>query len=403
MSSGGFGVENLPYGAFRVGGASEPRLGVRLEDDVVDLNALALSGAFEELGLRDVLTAPVLNPLLAEPPSVWQALRVRLRELVSAGVDSAVLHRLDDVTLCLPFAVGDYVDFYSSLGHAANLGRIFRPAAPALPAAWRYLPIGYHGRSGSVLVTGTDVYRPSGQRKADDQDPTVGPSEALDIELELGFVTGGPATAPGTAIGVDSAAEHIFGVVLVNDWSARDLQRWEYVPLGPFLGKSFATSISAWVVPLAALGTARTAGPVQDPPPLDYLREAERWTLDIELKVSLCPAGHREYELVSRTNSRDLYWTFAQQLAHASSNGAVVRPGDLFATGTISGEEPGSQGSFIELTWNGDHPLNVGGQLRTFLEDGDSVRITGASAGGRVSLGDVEGTILASPSQPKSI
>jgi fumarylacetoacetase len=384
----GFGLDNLPYGAVaRPGG--EARLAVRVGDDAL------LLGVLEEEGLVDVppgtLSGPVLNPLLALGRPAWSALRSRLRELLSsepARVQSALVP-LAEVEPRLPLAIGDYVDFYSSIEHASNLGRMFRPDSEPLLPNWRHLPVGYHGRASSVVVSGTSVRRPCGQLPPAEPGapPSFGPTRALDIELELGFVTG-PGNPLGTPIAAAAAADHVFGFVLVNDWSARDIQRWEYQPLGPFLGKSFATSISPWVVPLEALEPFRVPAPPQRPEPLPYLRTEGDWALDIALEVEL--AG----TVVSRTNARGLYWTFPQQLAHAAANGTNTRPGDLYASGTISGAEPGSYGSLIELTWGGRDPVRVAdGSERTFLQDGDTVVLRGA-CGDRVSFGEVRGTIL---------
>jgi fumarylacetoacetase len=289
------------------------------------------------------------------------------------------------VTVHLPFEVADYVDFYSSLEHATNLGRIFRPDSEPLLPNWRRLPIGYHGRAGSVAVSGTDVIRPRGQFLDAGGEPVFGPSRRLDVELELGFVVGVPSR-PGEPVPVDRFAEHVFGVVLVNDWSARDIQAWETVPLGPFLGKSFLTSISAWVTPLALLEQHRVEAPAQEPEPLPYLAGGRDWGLDIDLELEL------NGEVVSRGNARTLYWTMPQQLAHATSNGATVRTGDLMASGTISGSERGSEGSLIELARNGAEPVRLSdGSERTFLEDGDEVVLRGRA--GKLELGEVRGRV----------
>ena len=287
---------------------------------------------------------------------------------------------LAECTWQLPFSVADYVDFYSSLEHATNMGRMFRPGAEPLTPNWRWLPIGYHGRAGTIVVGGTELRRPHGQRKApNDAVPTFGPSRKLDIELELGFVIG-KESGSGDPVPVDRALDHVFGAVLVNDWSARDIQAFEYVPLGPFLGKSFATSISPWVVTLDEL--PRVAGPRQEPTPLEYLR-CEPFAFDIPLEVEL------NGTVVSRANARHLYWNVAQQIAHLTSNGAALRRGDLLASGTISAAAERAQGSLIELTWNGDRPLRLDdGSERTFLEDGDEVVLRGEPLGevrGRVS------------------
>ena len=325
-----------------------------------------------------------LNPFLALGRSSWEDTLVRIDELVSAGAD---LVPLEEARVGLPFAVADYVDFYSSLEHATNLGRMFRPDAEPLLPNWRHLPVGYHGRSGTVVVSGTSIVRPCGQARGPDDDvPRFGPSRRLDIELELGFVVGVGSTL-GEPVRASAFRDHVFGVVLVNDWSARDIQAWEYQPLGPFLGKSFATSIGAWVTPLALLDSRFVPAPEQDPEPLPYLSTEGNWALDIELEVEL------RGTVVSRTNARGLYWTTPQQLAHATVNGASLATGDLFASGTISGSEHGSEGSLIELTRNGEHPVGLDdGSTRTFLEDDDEVVLRGRA--GELELAEVRGTIL---------
>jgi fumarylacetoacetase len=333
-----FGLDNLPYGV--VGG----RCVVRYGDEL-----LPLDGPLFESGS--------LNPFLAAGRAVWERTREEIVKRLEAG--NADLIPL--ATPELPVAIGDFVDFYASIEHATNIGRRFRPDEPLLPN-YRHLPIGYHGRAGSIVISGTPVRRPHGQR------PDFGPTQELDVEVELGFVTGAAAH-----VTTATAADHVFGCVLVNDWSARDLQRWEYRPLGPFLAKSFATSISPWIVPLAALEPYLVPAREQDPEPLPYLRTTGDWALDVDLELEV------NGETISRTNARGLYWTFPQMLAHATVNGASCRPGDLFASGTISGPEPGSEGSLIELG-------------RPFLADGDEVVIRGAA--GSVSFGEVRGTIV---------
>jgi fumarylacetoacetase len=332
-------------------------------------------------GLGDVFTRPSLDRLLPLGPAAWRD------AITAAHIHDGPRVRLADATLHLPFTVADYVDFYSSLEHATNMGRMFRPDAEPLLPNWRWLPVGYHGRGGTVVVTGTDVVRPCGQLKTPDaQEPVYAPTRRLDIELELGFVVGVPSR-PGEPVPPDAFAEHVFGVVLVNDWSARDIQAWEYVPLGPFLGKSFQTSISAWVTPLALLEEHRVEAPPQEPPPLPHLGGGRDWGLDLELEVEVNGL------VVSRGNSRALYWTMPQQLAHATSNGATVRTGDLMASGTISGLERGSEGSLIELTRNGAEPLRLrDGSARSFLEDGDEVALRGRA--GPLELGEVRGRVL---------
>jgi fumarylacetoacetase len=385
----GFGPDNLPYGVFSSPG-TPPGTGVAIGDHVLDLAAVTGD---------PVHASGSLNAFMAQGPAAWAAVRVRLQELVSDPVHRPTvephLHRRDEVTLHLPFEVADYVDFYSSRHHAENIGRIFRPDADPLTPNWTHLPIGYHGRAGTVRVSGTPVVRPSGQRKAATDDvPTFGPSRRLDIEAEVGFVVGTPS-ALGESVPLGGFGEHVFGVCLVNDWSARDLQAWEYVPLGPFLGKSFLTSVSPWVVPLAALGAARVGPPPRETAVLPYLDDAQDpWGLDITLEVRL------NGELVSRPPFREMYWTAAQQLAHLTVNGAALRTGDLFASGTVSGPDREQRGSLIELSWNGQEPLALAdGSTRTFLEDGDVVGISASApgpAGSRIGLGEVTGTVVPS-------
>jgi fumarylacetoacetase len=378
-----FGLDNLPYGVFSLAGGA-PRVGVRLGGSVVDLSVL----------LDDpVFAAPSLNAFMARGRARWTQVREQITELLAGDVPDAAVHQIGDVRMHLPFEVADYVDFYASEHHASNLGRLFRPDSAPLMPNWKHLPVGYHGRAGTVVVSGTEIVRPCGQRKAPDEAaPTYGPSRRLDIEAELGFVVGTGSTL-GDRIGVDEFADHVFGAVLVNDWSARDLQAWEYVPLGPHLGKSFATSISPWVVPLAALEAARIPLPGQVPEPLPYLSGRENWGLDVDLVVEW------NGEEVSRPQYREMYWSPAQMLAHMTVNGASARTGDLFASGTISGPDRRRRGgAFIELTWGGREPLTVKGEERTFLEDGDEVTITATAPGangGRIGFGEVTGTIRA--------
>ena len=358
------------FGVFSVANAA-PRLGWRDGDEVVDLSGL--DGVFRE---------PSLNPLLAQGPEAW-----------AAALDSARRHDgprvpLGEATLHLPFDVADYVDFFSSLEHATNMGRLFRPDVDPLLPNWRWLPVGYHGRAGSVVISGTDVVRPRGQlHDAGAGAPVYAPTRRLDFELELGFVVGVPSSR-GEPVPPERFAEHVFGVVLVNDWSARDIQAWEYVPLGPFLGKSFLTSVSAWVTPLALLAERRVEAPPQEPAPLPHLAGGRDWALDVDLEVEL------NGTVVSRGNARTLYWTMPQQLAHATSNGATLRTGDLMASGTISGATRGSEGSLIELGWNGTEPVRLDdGSERAFLEDGDEVVLRAQA--GALELGEVRGRVLA--------
>jgi fumarylacetoacetase len=343
-----------------------------------------------------VFESPTLNPFLALGRPAWTAVRAWLTELLTHEgerdlVESHLIQR-SEVTLHLPFEVADYVDFYSSQHHAENVGRIFRPDAEPLTPNWKHLPIGYHGRAGTVVVSGTDVVRPSGQRKKpSDAQPSYGPSLRLDIEAEVGFVVGTPSER-GTPVTADAFRDHVFGVCLVNDWSARDLQAWEYVPLGPFLGKSFATSVSPWVVPLDALEAARVDPPAQDPEVLPYLRDPEGWGLDLSLEVSW------NGTVVSQPPFATMYWTPAQQLAHLTVNGASLRTGDLYASGTVSGPERDQRGSFLELSWNGEQPVTLDdGSTRTFLEDGDVVSISASAPGPngtRIGFGEVIGRVV---------
>ena len=384
----GFGLDNLPLGIFSTPDAG-PRTGVRIGDSVLDL--------WESSHEEEHRTGS-LNAFLARGPEAWRRLRVGLQDsLTDEAYRPAVepfLVPVGDVTMHLPVEVADYVDFYSSKAHAENVGRIFRPDAEPLPPNWLHLPIGYHGRAGTVRVSGTPVVRPSGQRKAPADDaPTFGPSRRLDLEAEVGFVVGTPSPL-GEPVPLGAFPEHVFGVCLVNDWSARDLQAWEYVPLGPFLGKSFLTSVSPWVVPLEALEPARLPPPARDRRLLPYLDDsADAWGLDVTLEVRL------NGETLSRPPFGAMYWTPAQQLAHLTSNGASVRTGDLFASGTVSGARPDQWGSLIELSWNGQEPLTLAdGSTRTFLEDGDEVMISATApgvGGGRICLGEVTGRVQA--------
>jgi fumarylacetoacetase len=373
---------------------------VAIGERIVDIRALAERGLLAGIAGEAALRAPRLNALFALGRPALRALRERLTQLLRVDGDPALrtggddlLVAQDEVAMLLPVEIGDYVDFYSSLEHATNLGRIFRPDSEPLMPNWRWMPIGYHGRSATVVIDGTPIRRPSGQRKPPDAPvPLFGPSTMLDIELELGFFAGA-GNAHGVPIAVDDADAHIAGMVLVNDWSARDIQAWEYQPLGPFLGKSFATTVSPWVVTLDALEPFRVAGPPQEPQPLSYLRGEQPAAYDIALTVELqtqrmlrdgiAPA------VIARTNFAGMYWSMAQQLAHASVNGALVRPGDLFGSGTISGSDPSSYGSLIELTWRGARPLELpGGEQRAFLEDGDEIALRGrCSRDGLRSIG----------------
>jgi fumarylacetoacetase len=398
----GFPAEHLPLGVFSPGGGA-PRVGARIGDQVLDLARLSADGLVGGAAEGEALAAPTLNQFLALGPAVWQAVRDRVTELVCdpAGRSrvAPALVPYTAATVHLPIAVADYVDFYSSIEHATNLGRMFRPNAEPLLPNWRHLPVAYHGRAGTVVVSGSPVTRPAGQRRSDDGAIEFAPSTRLDIELELGFVVGVPSVQ-GHPVPIGEAADHVFGVALVNDWSARDIQLWEGQPLGPFLGKSFATTIAGWVTPLAALANCHVDGPAQDPEPLDYLRLAEPWGLDVDLEVALAPAAAAggEPASISRGTAAGLYWRLPQQIAHLTANGAHLRTGDLLASGTISGPDRGSEGSLIELTVGGTEPLEVAGVRRAFLEDGDEVVLRGWARpedGVTIELGEAAGRIAA--------
>jgi fumarylacetoacetase len=389
-----FPVENLPYGVFSRADDTR-RVGVAIGDHVLDLAPVLGDSVFAH---------PSLNRFMARGPRAWSETRARLTELVTEPRhrDAVRPHLVDrsQVRLHLPFEVADYVDFYASLDHATNLGRILRPGEQPLNPNWRHLPAGYHGRAGTVVVSGTPVVRPCGQRRppgvrgvpatGSEEAPAFGPSTRLDFEAEVGFVVG-VGSSLGRPVPVEAFAEHVFGAVLVNDWSARDIQAWEYVPLGPFLGKSFITSVSPWVVPLPALEAARVPGPLQDPTPLPYLRGPDPRGIDLTLEVAL------NGQVISRPPFAGMYWSPAQMLAHLTVNGASLRTGDLYASGTVSGPERHQRGSLIELTWNGAEPLTLAdGSSRTFLEDGDTVTITGTAPGPGgigIGLGEVTGTV----------
>jgi fumarylacetoacetase len=381
-----FGVANLPYGVFSAGDRdpSAPRIGVRIGDSVLDL--------LPALG-EQVFAEPSLNAFMAQGRARWSDVRARITELLTQSrhraVVQAALHPLTGVRLHLPFEVGDYVDFYASENHAANVGRLFRPGGDALMPNWKYLPVGYHGRSGTVVLSGTPVTRPNGQRPGEGV-PAFGPSRRLDLEAEVGFVIG-VGSPPGSPVAVEAFTDHVFGVFLVNDWSARDIQAWESRPLGPFLAKSFATSISPWVVPLEALAHARVRPPPQDPEPLPYLTGPGNTGFDLALEIRL------NGQVLSRPPFATMYWTPAQMLAHLTVNGASTRTGDFYASGTVSGPDREQRGCLLELSWGGAEPLKLpDGSVRSFLEDGDEVTITAtapATDGSRIGFGEVTGRI----------
>jgi fumarylacetoacetase len=406
-----FPIQNLPYGVFSPKHGLEsnnPRIGVAIGDRVLDLSVIEDAGLFKGKVLRGrkVFSKPTLNAFMALGRAAWSEARERIQDLLSAdeptlrdndALREFALIPIADVVMHLPVEIGDYTDFYASREHATNLGTMFRGPENALMPNWLHIPIAYHGRASSIVVSGVDVRRPNGQIKLSDQAmPSFGPSREMDFELEMGFFVG-PGNERGEPIPMEKTLDHIFGMVLVNDWSARDIQRWEYQPLGPFLAKNFMTSISAWVVTVDALEPFCTKGPDQDPEPLPYLKQIDDRAYNIDLEVSLQSDGVRTAQVISRTNFKYMYWNVCQQLAHHTVNGCIMRPGDLLASGTISGPTPDSLGSMIELTWKGERPISLSdGSQRTFLEDGDRVTITGyAQADGyRVGFGEVTGSVL---------
>jgi len=402
-----FPLENLPFGVFKpTNGAA--RVGVAIGDEVLDLSVLEEQGLFSasEFQGRRVFAQDALNAFLSLGRPAWRNVRETLQHLLGADSpelrDDAALrerafHRQSDVTMQLPARIGDYTDFYSSYHHAHNVGTMLRGPENALMPNWKWLPVAYHGRASSIVVSGTDVRRPRGQIKPPDADaPIFAASRSMDYELETAFLIG-PGNTLSEPVPAARAHEHIFGLVLMNDWSARDVQAWEYQPLGPFLAKNFCTSISPWVVTLDALEPFRRPLPAQDPAPLDYLRAPNDSTYDIELEASLQTSTMDPPHRLTRTNFQNLYWSIAQQLAHHTVGGCNLQPGDLLASGTISGPTEESRGCMLELTWRGANPLKLpNDQTRKWLEDGDRLTITGWAQGGgyRVGFGEVTGRVL---------
>lgn len=403
-----FPIQNLPFGVFETEERG-PRLAVAIGGYVLDLYAASQFGFFEDLAeLGDaqpkVFRRRSLNAFLRLGRPAWRAVRQRVSELLRHDEPRlrdheeavrACLLRQTEVRMLRPVKPANYTDFYSSIEHATNVGIMFRDPANALLPNWRWLPIGYHGRTSSIVASDTPIRRPSGQRKGPDETvPTFGPSRQLDFELEMAFVIG-TGSELGTPVSIDQAEEHIFGLCLFNDWSARDLQSWEYVPLGPFLGKNFGSSLAPWIVTLDALEPFRTAGPEQEPAPLPYLAQRGNHNFDISLEVALAPEGGTE-TTISRSNFGLMYWSMAQQLAHHTSNGCNLEAGDLYASGTISGTTPDSLGSMLELAWRGTRPLPLAdGSERKFLLDGDTVTMRGHATkdGVRIGFGEVRGTV----------
>lgn len=403
-----FPIQNLPYGVCRPKSGGAARCCSAIGDFVVDLAELERAGLLPSVGDKAVFASSTLNGFAGLGKTSWNSVRTALSELLDAEnaqlrdneqLRQKVLLPVSDVELLLPMAIGDYTDFYSSKEHATNVGTMFRGPDNALQPNWPHMPIGYHGRASSVVVSGQQIVRPRGQLMPPDaKTPIFGPSQAMDFELEVGFYVG-PGQTLGESVSIGNAEEHIFGLSLVNDWSARDIQRWEYVPLGPFLGKSFATSVSPWIVPLQALEPFRCDGPQQSPPPLPYLASTGKSTFDIQLEVALMTGKMSTPHVISRTNLNYLYWSMTQQLAHHTGNGCNLRPGDLLASGTISGPTPDSLGSMLEICWNGERALDLpNGETRKMLEDGDTVIMTGFAQGDgyRVGFGEVAGELVSS-------
>lgn len=403
-----FPIQNLPYGVFRPKRGGEGRVGVAIGEYILDLSVIDDAGLLADTaaGGKGIFHQSSLNAFMALGKSTWTEVRRRLQQLLSADeptlrdhvkLREAALLRQTDVQMLLPAQIGDYTDFYASKEHATNVGIMFRGKENALMPNWTHLPVGYHGRASSVVLSGTDVRRPKGQMKAPDEAiPHFGACRQLDFELEMGWFIG-PGNPREEPISVKNAEDHIFGLVLVNDWSARDIQSWEYQPLGPFLAKNFATSISPWVVPLAALEPFRVAGPRQEPEPLPYLQTPDKAAFDIRLEVHLRGSRMEEPERIATSNFRHLYWSMSQQIAHHTVTGCNLRPGDLLASGTISGPEKESRGCMLELGWRGTEPIELGkGEKRAWLEDGDQVVMTGWCQGDgyRIGFGEVTGCVM---------
>lgn len=402
-----FPIQNLPYGVFSTTAQPSPRVGVAIGDAILDLAVLERAGAIRAKGAaQPVFAQGRLNAFIALGHDAWRDMRAQLSGLLAAdngalrddtALRAQALVPQAGATLHLPVDIPGYTDFYSSKEHATNVGSMFRDPKNALLPNWSEIPIGYNGRASSVVVSGTPVRRPNGQIKLPDSDrPIFSACRKLDIELETGFIVG-QGNALGEPIACNEAESHIFGMVLLNDWSARDIQTWEYVPLGPFNAKTFATTISPWIVTLDALAPFRTQQPAQSPEPLPYLRHEGAHAFDIHLEVAMRAASAKHATTITRTNFKYMYWTMAQQLAHHTVSGCNTRVGDLMGSGTISGPTPDSFGSLLELTWNGKHPLSLdGGEKRAFIEDGDELTLSGWCQGGgyRVGFGACRGTIL---------
>ena len=408
-SNSHFPIQNLPFGVFSPPNGV-PRVGVAIGDCVLDLSVLEGLGHFKspefESKYGRVFVEKSLNEFLCLGRPAWRKAREIIQKLLSAdnptlrddaALRERVFHKQENIVMHLPAQIGDYTDFYSSYHHAHNVGTMLRGPDNALMPNWKWLPVAYHGRASSMVTSGTEVRRPRGQTKAPDAPaPGFGPSKSFDFELEMAFLIG-PGNSLGEPVPIDRAADHMFGFVLMNDWSARDIQTWEYQPLGPFLAKNFCTTISPWVVTLEALEPFRKSLPAQEPEPLPYLRLTNDFSYDIQLEASLRTAGMAAPHVITRTNFRNLYWSISQQLAHHTVNGCNLQPGDLLASGTISGPTEDSRGCMLELTWRGANPLQLpGGETRKWLEDGDTLAISGWCDGDgyRVGFGEATGKIV---------
>lgn len=400
-----FPIRNIPFGIARYKGSS-PRAASRIGDTVIDLYSLATMGYFHDLHIDpEIFLRSALNDFISLGKATTRAVRNRIMELFESGNNflrdrvkdhSVILYSIHEVELLIPVTVGDYTDFYSSIEHATNVGIMFRDPANALLPNWRHIPVGYHGRSSSIVVSGTAIHRPKGQTGPDDNGfPEFGPTKQLDFELEMAFITG-KKTSMGDSIPVKHADEYIFGLVLFNDLSARDIQKWEYVPLGPFLGKNFGSVVSPWVVTLEALEPFRVDGPQQEPPVLPYLQSEGEQNFDIQLDVLIRPEGGTAFR-VCHSNFKYMYWNMAQQLAHQSVNGCNINVGDMYASGTISGPTPSSFGSMLEIAWKGTKPVKMpDGSERKFILDNDTIIMRGYAEkeGLRIGFGEVVTRIL---------
>ena len=399
-----FPIQNLPFGVFTTSG-STARVGTRIGDTVIDLSILAASGQLEVAGFTaEDFSQEFLNPMMKKGKEATRRLRQALSDLFTTENQAAAtnesiqkaLFAVNDVNMCMPVQIGDYTDFYSSKEHATNVGIMFRDPANALLPNWLWIPVGYHGRSSSVIISGQDIHRPKGQIKPDDNEPPIfAASRQVDFELEMGFITY-DGKSLGDSISTTEAEDFIFGMCLFNDWSARDIQKWEYVPLGPFLAKNFASSISCWIVTLDALQPFAVESPEQDPAVLSYLAFEGKKSYDIQLEVGLTPENATE-KIISNSNFKYMYWNMSQQLAHHTVNGCNVRCGDLMGSGTISGSTPDSFGSMLELAWKGTKPLAMNdGTERRFIQDGDTVTMRGfcQNAEVRIGFGEVKAKIL---------